>query len=93
MGGALAAGVTRAGCVPALATGRFDVEQYEHLEQLRNGDCNWLVPGKFMAFSGPLDTPKPLPNGGRTCVAQDYVRSRQLLRQCARNNAWSCTCC
>ena len=54
---------------------RFDIAQYEHLEQLRNGDCNWLVPGRFMAFSGPLDTPKALPNGGRTCTAADYVCS------------------
>ena len=53
---------------------RFDIAQYEHLEQLRNGDCNWFVPGRFMAFSGPLDTPKALPNGGFTYTASNYVR-------------------
>ncbi|XP_017293071.1 dual specificity protein phosphatase CDC14AB isoform X2 [Kryptolebias marmoratus] len=31
----------------------FDVEEYEHYERVENGDLNWIVPGKFMAFSGP----------------------------------------
>jgi hypothetical protein len=36
----------------------FDVEEYEHYEQVENGDLNWIVPGKFMAFSGPSSQPK-----------------------------------
>jgi cell division cycle 14 len=36
----------------------FDVEEYEHYEQVENGDLNWIVPGKFMAFSGPSAQPK-----------------------------------
>ncbi|KAM4739136.1 dual specificity protein phosphatase CDC14AB isoform 2-T2 [Anableps anableps] len=31
----------------------FDVDQYEHYERVENGDLNWIVPGKFLAFSGP----------------------------------------
>lgn len=31
----------------------FDVEEYEKYEQLRNGDLNWIVPQKFLAFLGP----------------------------------------
>ncbi|XP_035996678.1 dual specificity protein phosphatase CDC14AB isoform X1 [Fundulus heteroclitus] len=31
----------------------FDVEEYEHYERVENGDLNWIVPGKFLAFSGP----------------------------------------
>uniref|UniRef100_A0A8C9SL16 Cell division cycle 14Ab n=1 Tax=Scleropages formosus TaxID=113540 RepID=A0A8C9SL16_SCLFO len=31
----------------------FDVEEYEHYERVENGDFNWIVPGKFLAFSGP----------------------------------------
>ncbi|XP_036434680.1 dual specificity protein phosphatase CDC14B isoform X1 [Colossoma macropomum] len=31
----------------------FDVEEYEHYERAENGDFNWIVPGKFLAFSGP----------------------------------------
>nr|XP_043899881.1 dual specificity protein phosphatase CDC14AB isoform X4 [Solea senegalensis] len=32
---------------------RFDVDEYEHYERVENGDLNWIVPGKFLAFSGP----------------------------------------
>ncbi|XP_076028067.1 dual specificity protein phosphatase CDC14AB isoform X2 [Genypterus blacodes] len=31
----------------------FDVDEYEHYERVDNGDLNWIVPGKFLAFSGP----------------------------------------
>eukprot|EP00095_Tigriopus_kingsejongensis_P007281 snap_masked-scaffold144_size312663-processed-gene-2.25 protein:Tk07281 transcript:snap_masked-scaffold144_size312663-processed-gene-2.25-mRNA-1 annotation:"dual specificity protein phosphatase cdc14a" len=31
----------------------FDCEEYEHFERVQNGDFNWLVPEKFMAFCGP----------------------------------------
>ena len=36
----------------------LDVEEYEHYEQVENGDLNWIVPGKLMAFSGPSSQPK-----------------------------------
>ncbi|XP_075249268.1 uncharacterized protein LOC142341866 isoform X5 [Convolutriloba macropyga] len=31
----------------------FDVEEYEHYEKVDNGDFNWILPDKFLAFSGP----------------------------------------
>nr|XP_057928690.1 dual specificity protein phosphatase CDC14AB isoform X1 [Doryrhamphus excisus] len=31
----------------------FDVDEYEHYERVENGDLNWIVPGKLLAFSGP----------------------------------------
>ncbi|XP_025109161.1 dual specificity protein phosphatase CDC14AB-like isoform X3 [Pomacea canaliculata] len=31
----------------------FDVDEYEHYEKVENGDFNWIVPGKFLAFCGP----------------------------------------
>ncbi|KAG8455327.1 hypothetical protein GDO86_001504 [Hymenochirus boettgeri] len=31
----------------------FDVEEYQHYERAENGDFNWIIPGKFLAFSGP----------------------------------------
>jgi len=31
----------------------FDVEGYETLERVNNGDLNWIIPNKFVAFSGP----------------------------------------
>ncbi|XP_011156407.1 dual specificity protein phosphatase CDC14AB isoform X4 [Solenopsis invicta] len=31
----------------------FCVNEYEHFERVENGDLNWVVPGKFIAFCGP----------------------------------------
>ncbi|CAK6969401.1 cell division cycle 14Aa [Scomber scombrus] len=31
----------------------FDVEEYEHYERVENGDLNWIIPGKILAFSSP----------------------------------------
>ncbi|XP_028968271.1 dual specificity protein phosphatase CDC14C-like [Galendromus occidentalis] len=31
----------------------FNLQEYEHYEQVENGDFNWIVPGKFLAFCGP----------------------------------------
>ncbi|XP_072945958.1 uncharacterized protein Cdc14 [Epargyreus clarus] len=31
----------------------FDAEQYLFYEKVENGDLNWIVPGKMLAFSGP----------------------------------------
>ncbi|XP_048506022.1 dual specificity protein phosphatase CDC14A-like [Athalia rosae] len=31
----------------------FDLAEYERYEQMRNGDLNWMVPQKFLAFVGP----------------------------------------
>jgi len=33
--------------------GDFDVDEYEHYEKVQNGDFNWLLPDKFLAFCGP----------------------------------------
>ncbi|KAL1492793.1 hypothetical protein ABEB36_010981 [Hypothenemus hampei] len=31
----------------------FDFLEYEHYERVENGDFNWIVPNKFIAFCGP----------------------------------------
>ncbi|XP_059425342.1 dual specificity protein phosphatase CDC14AB isoform X6 [Carassius carassius] len=31
----------------------FDINEYEHYERVENGDLNWIVPSKLLAFSGP----------------------------------------
>ncbi|KAJ7404110.1 Dual specificity protein phosphatase CDC14B [Willisornis vidua] len=46
------------GCYAALQYGfldfsTFDVNEYEHYERAENGDFNWIIPNKFIAFSGP----------------------------------------
>ena len=32
----------------------FSLSTYQKLSRLQNGDISWIVPGKFVAFSGPL---------------------------------------
>jgi cell division cycle 14 len=32
---------------------KFDVVEYEKREMVENGDMNWIIPGKLLAFSGP----------------------------------------
>ncbi|KAM4728667.1 dual specificity protein phosphatase CDC14AB-like isoform 2-T2 [Anableps anableps] len=31
----------------------FSPEEYEHYEQVENGDMNWIIPGNMLAFSSP----------------------------------------
>jgi cell division cycle 14 len=31
----------------------FNLQEYEDLERVENGDLNWILPGKFIAFCGP----------------------------------------
>jgi len=33
----------------------FNVKDYENFERVENGDLNWIIPGKFMAFMGPIE--------------------------------------
>lgn len=49
----------------------FDVEEYEHYERAENGDFNWIIPGKFLAFSGPH--PKSKIENGELCAP--FLRS------------------
>ncbi|XP_015122657.1 dual specificity protein phosphatase CDC14C isoform X2 [Diachasma alloeum] len=31
----------------------FNPKEYEHYERVENGDLNWILPGKYIAFCGP----------------------------------------
>ncbi|XP_071328977.1 dual specificity protein phosphatase CDC14AB isoform X2 [Trachinotus anak] len=53
----------------------FDVDEYEHYERVENGDLNWIVPGKFLAFSGPHPKTK-IENDGST--PSDMITRRFL---------------
>jgi len=50
----------------------FNLRDYEFYEKVENGDLNWIIPGKFIAFSGPADKPKD-PDGYRRFTPEDYV--------------------
>jgi len=34
------------------------LRDYEFYERVENGDLNWIIPNKFIAFSGPSNTPR-----------------------------------
>mmetsp|Transcript_97057 Transcript_97057/g.216485 ORF Transcript_97057/g.216485 Transcript_97057/m.216485 type:complete len:430 (+) Transcript_97057:140-1429(+) len=51
---------------------RFDVDSYEFFEKVENGDMNWIVPDKFLAFAGPC--PNSTDNDGYPAFTpEDYV--------------------
>jgi len=50
---------------------KFNVDEYEFYEQVENGDMNWIVPGKFLAFSGPTSKREPC-YGFYTKIPEDY---------------------
>ena len=31
----------------------FDIKQYEFYEKIQNGDMNWIIPNKMLAFATP----------------------------------------
>ena len=49
----------------------FNVKEYEHYERVENGDLNWIIPGKFMAFMGPVGKREPGQRSGFT--PEEYV--------------------
>mmetsp|Transcript_51027 Transcript_51027/g.150419 ORF Transcript_51027/g.150419 Transcript_51027/m.150419 type:complete len:441 (+) Transcript_51027:113-1435(+) len=51
---------------------RFDVESYEFFEKVENGDMNWIIPDKFLAFVGPSPTTTDA-DGFPAFTPEDYV--------------------
>jgi cell division cycle 14 len=62
---------------------QFDVDKFEFMAQLHNGDMSWIVPGKLLAFSGPLAKRKELASGKFTMTPEDYIAPFKALNvQC-----------
>lgn len=51
----------------------FDVQEYEYYERLENGDLNWIVPGKVLAFMGPAGKSYDK-QGHRLHTPEDYSK-------------------
>ena len=47
----------------------FDPREFEYYERVENGDLNWILPNKFIAFMGPVDTKVR----GRGNCPEDYL--------------------
>ena len=50
----------------------FDDREYEYYEKVENGDLNWIIPNKFIAFMGPLDNVNKYEKRGNT--PEDYIQ-------------------
>lgn len=50
----------------------FNFKEYEYYEKVEHGDMNWIVPGRFLAFSGPSKTQRDA-DGWRTFTPEDYA--------------------
>lgn len=50
---------------------KFNYKEYEYFEKVEHGDMNWIVPGKFLAFSGPSEEERD-DDGWRTFTPDDY---------------------
>ncbi|CAK1591175.1 unnamed protein product [Parnassius mnemosyne] len=38
----------------------FNYREYDRLDKIQGGDLNWIIPGKFLAFIGPVEHRGPL---------------------------------
>lgn len=50
----------------------FNFKEYEYYEKTENGDMNWIIPHKFLAFSSPNDSEYDN-EGFRVFTPNDYV--------------------
>ena len=51
----------------------FSLPAFRRLVALENGDISWIVPGKFIAFSGPLNNRRQIRPGVNTLLPEEYV--------------------
>lgn len=52
---------------------KFNPDEYEYYEQVENGDLNWTLNNKFIAFAGPHATRETHPGGYTSLCPEDYV--------------------
>ena len=50
----------------------FNRKEYEKYERVENGDLNWIIDHKLLAFSGPYDHAEEI-DGIRTMEPEDYI--------------------
>ena len=62
-------------------SGAFDCDEYETYEKVENGDMNWLVNGRFLAFAGPEDSRAACAAlGYHSTAVEDLIPYFQLRR-------------
>lgn len=50
----------------------FDNKEYEYYEKIENGDLNFVIPNKFIAFMGPVEGPAAVKRGANS--PEDYLQ-------------------
>lgn len=50
----------------------FNLTDYEHYENINNGDLTWIIPDKILAFSGPMELAED-GMGNINMTPEDYV--------------------
>lgn len=55
-------GLYRAICARFFDFDTFNVSEYDTRQEVANGDMNWIIPEKMLAFKGPRATPKNQPS-------------------------------
>lgn len=48
------------------------MKEYQYYEKVEHGDINWIIPGKFYAFSSPSPNEKDA-DGDRVFTPEDYA--------------------
>jgi cell division cycle 14 len=66
-------GIAKARACGFFSLDHFDLGEYETYEKVENGDMNWLVDGRFLAFAGPHDTRSAVATGYHTTAVDDLV--------------------
>lgn len=51
----------------------FDVDECDYYEAIENGDMNWIVYGRFLAFVGPHDVAQTTREGYYVCSVHDVI--------------------
>lgn len=64
----------------------FNIKEYNHYERVENGDLNWIVPGKFIAFSTPNDNAKKTGHRFFTAEALTPVLKKHGVKLVVRLN-------
>ena len=52
----------------------FNLQAFTSMSQLQNGDFSWIIPNKFIAFSGPIANKKrEISSGVYTLNPEEYI--------------------
>jgi cell division cycle 14 len=54
-------------------TSLFDIDEYEFFEQVENGDLNWIISNKILAFAGPRSQRVTTSDGYCVLTPSDYI--------------------